>query len=92
MTHLQYILPMHIKINNKLVGYFGALVTRCVDGTPTSEVTPVIIRYIRSPHHVVTLAVMNGCLEIRLFQTLTLEFKVMGVVKGQDHAVSPASY
>ena len=25
--------------------------TRYVDGTPTSEVTPVTIRYIRPPHH-----------------------------------------
>ena len=30
---------------------FNVLITRYVDGTPTSEVTPVTIRYIHPPHH-----------------------------------------
>ena len=36
--------------------------TKYVDGTPTSEVTPVTIRYIHPPHHghpKVTVMVMN---------------------------------
>ena len=37
-----------------IVKYFGLLtpqITRYVDGTPTSEVTPVTIQYIHPPHH-----------------------------------------
>ena len=43
----------HIKSSKK--SHVGAVLqicgTRYVDGTPTSEVTPVTIRYIRPPHH-----------------------------------------
>ena len=37
-------------------------ITRSVDGTPTSEVTPFTIRYIHPPHHVtiINIMVMHG--------------------------------
>ena len=45
--------------------------TRYVDGTPTSEVTPVTIRYIHPPHHGypwVTVMVMNDRLTALSFR------------------------
>ena len=44
-------------------GHDGKDSTRDVDGTPTSAVTPVTIRYIRLPHHghrKVNIMIMNG--------------------------------
>ena len=77
--------------------------TRYIDGMPTFEVTLVTIQYMHPPHHghtKVYVMAMNGRLmsflnhaipEIRLFQTLTLnfQFKVMGVIKRQCYVVSP---
>ena len=69
--------------------------TRYVDGTATSEVTPVTILYIRPPHHshtsqyharewmTHTLFVPCPIPEIRLFQTLTLKLQGQGHGCGQ---------
>ena len=48
--------------------------TRYVDGTPTSQVTLVTIRYYPPTHHDHT----NQYHEIRLFQTLTLKLQSQG--------------
>ena len=61
--------------------------TRYVDGTPTSEVTPVTIRYILPPHYGhtsqyhgqewMTYILFVLCqLAVKLFQTLTLKFQL----------------
>ena len=42
---------MYQQTNNVLLTYSSPNQTRYVDGTPTSEVTPVTIWYIRPPHH-----------------------------------------
>ena len=68
-----------------------------------SEVTAVIIRYIRPPQHGHTsqylghdshlfrsMSIGRPIPETRLFQTLTL--KLLGVVKGQGHTIGPVSY
>ena len=72
--------------------------TRYVDGTPTSEITPVTIWYIRPPHHGHTsqyhgLEWMTHILFVISDSDLeTPMVKVMGVVKGQGHIVGPESY
>ena len=69
--------------------------TRYVDGTPTSEVTPVTIRYIRPSHHGHTRSWMDDSHPFRsmsishpipntkLFQTLTLKLQGQGHGCGQ---------
>ena len=73
--------------------------TRWVDGTPTTEVTPVTIWYIHTPdlgHQMVMIMVMNDLLppplcnvnrpshsEIQLFQNLTMKIHGQGHVCGQ---------
>ena len=77
------------------------ILTRWVDGTPTSEVTPVTIWQIRTPdlgHQMVTVMAMNDLLppplfnvnrsshsEIQLFQNLTMK------ILGQGHACGQRS-
>ena len=54
----------------------GRIKIRHVDGTPTSEVTPVNLRYIHPPHHgypTVTVMVMNDrltALSVHVIQRL----------------------
>ena len=73
--------------------------TRYVNGTPTSEVTLVTIRYIYPSHHghtrsiswpwmddsqsFCTMSISPPILEIRLFQTLTLKLQGQGHECGQ---------
>ena len=84
--------------------------TRYVNGTPTSEVTPFTIRYIRPPHHGhtsqyhghewMTHIFYVPCQSAAPFPRYSnfrlwpwnSKVKVMGVVKGQCHTVSPVSY
>ena len=84
--------------------------TRYVDGTPTSEVTPVTVRYIHPPHHgypKFIVKAMNDQLtslsfhvnqlshswnkDISKFDLESSKVKIMGMVTGQDHTVSPVS-
>ena len=80
--------------------------TRYVDGTPTSEVTPFTLRYIRPPHHGqyhghewMTHILFVPCQSAAPFLRYgnfrlwpwNSKVKVMGVVKGQCHTVGPVS-
>ena len=50
-TVLRIQLNMVIKFRLIMLDCMDPCVTRYVDGTPTSEVTPVTIWYIHPPHH-----------------------------------------
>ena len=78
------------------------IITRYVDGTPTSVVTPLTILYIRPPHHghkskswswmddshpFRSLSIGRPIPEIKLFQTLTLKLQGQGYGCGQKGKV-----
>ena len=84
--------------------------TRYVDGTSTSEVTPVATRYIHPPHYGypkgIVMDMHNQLTSLSFhvnqlshsrnkaipnFELEKFKVKIMGMVKRQDHTVSPVS-
>ena len=76
--------------------FMSCFQTRYVEGTPTSEVTPVMVMngwltsfsfHVNRPSHSWDKAISDSDLEI-----FNSKVKAMGVVKGQGHTIGPVSY